>query len=82
MNAATRNLDSSSGNADVEAFFEALNVPLIDKGIQDIQNAKDRFGPQGQLHSTESPFRVLLTSGTGSTPQEGARSAKVERRPR
>lgn len=68
--------------AEVEAVFAALDLPLIDKSIEDIQTAKEEFGAPRVPDGKENYIhRVTVSDGTGVHAGERNRNAKLEQRP-
>lgn len=70
--------------AEVEAVFGALHLSPIEKGIEDILAAKQRFTlPIGVPTPTGAPHhRVVLTNGTGTLNKDAQEYAELERRTR
>jgi hypothetical protein len=66
--------------AEVEAVFFALQLSPIEKGMQDIQNAKQEFGAPSGTNAGSQNHRVVLTNGTGSINKDTLKNAQLERR--
>jgi hypothetical protein len=70
-------MSSFKNIAEIEAVFGALHLSPIEKGMKDIQTAKQGFNAPSGGPSTQ--HRVVLTNGTG-TIKETSKNAELERR--
>ncbi len=68
--------------AEVEAVFSSMNLPLIERGIEEIRDAKERFGlPTVTLERPVIVQRLIVSNGTGRNPKDEKKHAQLERRP-
>lgn len=67
---------------EIEAVFARLELPLIERGIEEIRDAKDRFGmPAIGSGQPAVVQRLTVSNGTGKLPREEKKHAQLERRP-
>lgn len=69
--------------AEVEAVFKALQLSPIEKGMKEIQDAKQNFTFPSGVPSTGANLRVVLTNGTGALinkDKDTLSHAELERR--
>jgi hypothetical protein len=66
--------------AEIEAVFVEMNLPLIERGMDEIQAAKDRLVGIGQPSSGGSQVvqRMVVSNGTGKTTNTNQKHAKLE----
>lgn len=68
--------------AEVEAVFAAMELPLIQKSIEEIQTAKEQFGPLPMSGGREHfVHRLTVSGGTGVNAGERKTDAKLEQCP-
>lgn len=65
---------------EIDTIFNLMGLPLIDKGIDDIRDAKDSFGiPRDEIEPTKPLTRTILSDGTGGRMELGENNnAKLE----
>ncbi|OJY19357.1 MAG: hypothetical protein BGP02_06565 [Pandoraea sp. 64-18] len=62
---------------DIASVFAALDLPLADKSIQDIEAAKDRFFNTGDSENGKKVVhRIVISNGTGVLKKE--KNAELE----
>lgn len=67
--------------AEIEAVFASMDLPLIERGIEEIRDAKERFGaPAVVSERTVIIQRLIVSNGTGRPPKD-EKHAELERRP-
>lgn len=68
--------------AEIEAVFVEMNLPLIERGMDEIQTAKDRLVGIGQLPSGGGQViqRMIVSNGTGKLTSANQKNAQLERR--
>ena len=68
--------------AEIEAVFVEMNLPLIERGMDEIQAAKDRLVGIGQPSSGGGQIvqRMVVSNGTGKTTSTTQKHAELERR--
>ena len=67
---------------EIEAVFASMDLPLIERGIQEVRDAMERFGSPAVV--SERPVivqRLILSNGTGRPPKDEKKHAQLERRP-
>ncbi len=67
---------------EIDAVFASMNLPLIERSIEDIRDAKERFGAPAVV--SEQPViiqRLIVSNGTGRPPKDERKHAKLEQRP-
>ena len=67
--------------AEIEAVFASMDLPLIERGIEEIRDAKERFGSPAV--ASERPVivqRLIVSNGTGRLPKDEKKHAQLERR--
>lgn len=75
---AMRNL---MNRAEIEAVFANMDLPLIERSIEEIQSAKERFGnPNTPSESGTVVHRLIVSNGTGKLTQDNKNNAELERR--
>lgn len=68
--------------AEIEAVFASMDLPLIERGIEEIRDAKERFGlPAAPPERPVVVQRLIVSNGTGRFSKEEKKHAKLERRP-
>jgi hypothetical protein len=66
--------------AEIEAVFSTLQLSPIEKGMKDVQVAKQRFDYSSGASQAGTAVRVILTSGTGTLHNtEPLQNAELER---
>lgn len=56
--------------AEIDAIFANMNLPMIERGIEEIRNAKERFiSPEVVFKEPALIMRLILSGGTG--PETG-----------
>lgn len=68
--------------AEIEAVFASMDLPLIERGIEEIRDAKERFGSPAV--ASERPVivqRLIVSDGTGRPSKDEKKHAQLERRP-
>lgn len=68
--------------AEIEAIFASMDLPLIERGIEEIREAKERFG--SPTVTPERPVivqRLIVSNGTGRIQKDEKKYAQLERRP-
>lgn len=68
--------------AEIEAVFSSMDLPLIERGIEEIRDAKERFGSPNL--TPERPVivqRLIVSNGTGRLQKDEKKHAQLERRP-
>lgn len=68
--------------AEIEAVFVEMNLPLIERGMDEIQAAKDRLVGIGQPPSGGGQViqRMIVSNGTGKPTNANQKNAQLERR--
>lgn len=68
--------------AEIEAVFVEMNLPLIERGMDEIQAAKDRLVGIGQPPSDSGQviLRMIVSNGTGKSTSAKQKNAELERR--
>ena len=68
--------------AEIEAVFVEMNLPLIERGMDEIQAAKDRLVGIGQPISNGGQIvqRMIVSNGTGKFTSASQKNAELERR--
>lgn len=67
---------------EIEAVFASMGLPLIERGIEDIRDAKESFS--SPMSSPERPVilqRLVVSNGTGRIVKDEKSHAQLERRP-
>ncbi len=63
--------------AEIEAVFASMDLPLIERGIEEIQDAKERFGtPEVASERAVIVQRLIVSNGTGWPPKDEKKHAK------
>lgn len=68
--------------AEIEAVFASMDLPLIERGIDEIRDAKERFGSPSVV--PERPVvvqRLIVSDGTGRPTKDDKKHAQLEQRP-
>ena len=68
--------------AEINSVFASMDLPLIERGIEEIRNAKERFGASpAEPEPAVVVQRVIVTNGTGRPLKEGEKHAELEPSP-
>lgn len=76
-------MKSTMSPNEVTAVFVEMNLPLIERGIDEIQAAKDHLVGYGQSPSGGSHVvqRMIVSNGTGKPVSASQTNAELEQRP-
>ena len=68
---------------DIEQVFIGMNLPLIERGIDEIQAAKDNLlGSSSPKGSFQQYGQLILSNGTAPASKKNINNAQLERRSR
>lgn len=75
-------MNKQYSQTEVEAIFSSMDLPLIERSIEEIREAKERFvPPNNNSERSVAIHRLIVSNGTGQSTKDKVKHAQLERRP-